>query len=117
MPVSASVDPFYWQNPEQLVSTPTGRKQPSPQRSLETGEIAGVIEDYRLAAQQASWTPRSCGGAPSVRRRCSAPSACSEPPDRPGVSVLGSGLPTLALLYWLIVSRRDAQQITAGVAD
>jgi len=37
MPVSASVDPEYWQNPSRLISTPNGWMQPSPHRALEKG--------------------------------------------------------------------------------
>ena len=52
-PVSASVDPSYWQDASNLVSTPSGWKQPSPHRALETAEIAGIVEDYRKAAARA----------------------------------------------------------------
>lgn len=52
-PVSASVDPSYWQDSSHLTSTPHGWVPPSPHRALETGEIAGVIEDYRRAAERA----------------------------------------------------------------
>ena len=52
-PVSASVDPDYWQDPSHLTSTPGGWVQPSPHRALTQAEIAGVIEDYRLAAMRA----------------------------------------------------------------
>jgi N-ethylmaleimide reductase len=53
MPVSASVDPSYWEDEKNLVSTPSGWKQPSPHRALEIDEIPGVIEAYRLAARRA----------------------------------------------------------------
>lgn len=53
MPVSASVDPAYWQNPHHLVSIPAGWVQPSPHRALAKAEIAGIVEDYRAAAQRA----------------------------------------------------------------
>jgi N-ethylmaleimide reductase len=53
MPVTASVDPTYWQNPAQLVSTPDGWIQPSPHRALEIPEIAAIVEDYRKAAERA----------------------------------------------------------------
>ncbi len=53
MPVSASVDPAYWQNASHLVSTPGGWVQPSPHRALATQEIALIVEDYRKAAQRA----------------------------------------------------------------
>src|ERR1700744_4337552 len=52
-PVTASVDPAYWQNKDHLVSTPGGWVQPSPHRSLERDEIALIVEDYRRAAQRA----------------------------------------------------------------
>jgi N-ethylmaleimide reductase len=52
-PVTASVDPSYWQNSAHLVSTPSGWQQPSPHRALETAEIAGIVEDYRKAAERA----------------------------------------------------------------
>ncbi len=53
MPVSASVDPSYWQDPNNLVSSPSGWAQPSPHRALELGEIAGIVADYGKAAQRA----------------------------------------------------------------
>jgi len=53
MPVSASVDPAYWQNPSQLVSTPSGWIQPSPHRALSAAEIPLIVEDYRNAAERA----------------------------------------------------------------
>jgi N-ethylmaleimide reductase len=49
-PVSASVDPAYWQNPSHLVSTPGGWVSPSPHRALSVAEIALIVEDYRQAA-------------------------------------------------------------------
>jgi N-ethylmaleimide reductase len=52
-PVSASVDPAYWQNPTHLVSAPSGWVQPSPHRALSVTEIPGIIEDYRRAAERA----------------------------------------------------------------
>jgi N-ethylmaleimide reductase len=52
-PVSASVDPSYWQDPTHLVSTPYGWIQPSPHRALSVSEIAAIIEDYRKAAERA----------------------------------------------------------------
>lgn len=52
-PVSASVNPEYWQNADHLVSTPHGWSQPSPHRALEIPEIAAIVEDYRKAAQRA----------------------------------------------------------------
>ena len=52
-PVSASVDPSYWNNPENLVSTPHGWAQPSPHRALWLEEIPGIVRDYRMAAANA----------------------------------------------------------------
>ena len=52
-PVSASVDPAYWANPDHVVSTPDGWSQPSPHRALAVGEIANIVEDYRAAAKRA----------------------------------------------------------------
>ncbi len=52
-PVSASVDPTYWENPNHLVSIPSGWVQPSPHRALALEEIAGIVADYREAAKHA----------------------------------------------------------------
>lgn len=52
-PVSASVNPAYWNDTSHLVSAPNGWVQPSPHRALETAEIAGIVEDYRKAAERA----------------------------------------------------------------
>jgi N-ethylmaleimide reductase len=52
-PVSASVDPAYWQNSSHVISTPDGWVQPSPHRALLTSEISGIVEDYRKAAKRA----------------------------------------------------------------
>jgi N-ethylmaleimide reductase len=52
-PVSSSVNPEYWQDPKILESTPHGWRQPSPHRALLITEIAGIIEDYRKAAEHA----------------------------------------------------------------
>ena len=52
-PVSASVDPTYWQNTDHLTSTPGGWVPPSPHRALERVEIAGIVNDYRMSAQRA----------------------------------------------------------------
>jgi N-ethylmaleimide reductase len=52
-PLSASVDPSYWEDPNQLVSAPSGWVQPSPHRALDISEIPGVVEDYRKAATRA----------------------------------------------------------------
>jgi N-ethylmaleimide reductase len=53
VPVSASVDPAYWQNPSRLISTPSGWIQPSPHRALARSEIAGVVEEYGEAVERA----------------------------------------------------------------
>ena len=53
VPVSASIDPDYWAAPSHLVSIPGGWAQPSPHRSLTVAEIAGIVEDYRRAAERA----------------------------------------------------------------
>ena len=52
-PVSASVDPTYWENPNHLVSIPGGWVQPSPHRTLAVEEIPGIVEDYREASKRA----------------------------------------------------------------
>ena len=52
-PVTASVDPTYWADPNIVVDTPDGFLQTSPHRALETGEIAGILEQYRAAARKA----------------------------------------------------------------
>jgi N-ethylmaleimide reductase len=52
-PVSASVDPAYWQNASHQVSIPGAWVQPSPHRALSVPEVKGIIEDYRRAAQRA----------------------------------------------------------------
>ena len=52
-PVSASVNPSYWQDGDRLTSTPHGWVKPSPHRALEISEIHGIVEDYRKAAEHA----------------------------------------------------------------
>jgi N-ethylmaleimide reductase len=52
-PVSASVNPDYWNDASHLISGPSGWAQPSPHRALEVTEIAGIVEDYRAAAARA----------------------------------------------------------------
>ena len=52
-PVSASVDPAYWQHPSHLVSIPGGWVQTSPHRALTIAEIGGIVQDYRRAAERA----------------------------------------------------------------
>jgi len=52
-PVSASVDPTYWMNPNHLVSIPGGWVQPSPHRALSAEEIAAIVQDYGEAAKRA----------------------------------------------------------------
>jgi N-ethylmaleimide reductase len=53
MPVSASVDPSFWQDGSHVVATPNGWTQPSPHRALEIAEIAAIVKDYRRAAERA----------------------------------------------------------------
>jgi N-ethylmaleimide reductase len=52
-PVSASVNPEYWDDPDKLTSTPKGWVQPSPHRALQISEIAGIVDDYGKAALRA----------------------------------------------------------------
>src|ERR1700756_5729287 len=52
-PVTASVDPAYWADPDIFVVTPDGFSRPSPHRALETAEIAVLVEQYRTAAVNA----------------------------------------------------------------
>ena len=52
-PGTASVNPSFWENPAQLVSTPGGWISPSPHRALTIPEITAIIEDYRKAARRA----------------------------------------------------------------
>ena len=52
-PVSASVNSAYWANPNHLVSIPSGWVQPAPHRALTVPEIAGIVADYRHAAERA----------------------------------------------------------------
>jgi N-ethylmaleimide reductase len=52
-PVSASVNPDYWQDKSHLTSTPGGWVPPSPHRALDIAEIPGIVEDYRRAAERA----------------------------------------------------------------
>ena len=52
-PVTASVDLTYWADPSIVVDTPDGFQQTSPHRAVETAEIAGILEQYRAAAQNA----------------------------------------------------------------
>lgn len=61
-PVTASVDPAYWQHPGHLVSIPGGWVQPSPHRALSVAEIADIVEDYR-SGYPASSSPRSSKGS------------------------------------------------------
>jgi N-ethylmaleimide reductase len=54
MPVSASVNPSYWENGlDHLVSAPSGWVSPSPHRALDISEIPGIVDDYRKAAIRA----------------------------------------------------------------
>jgi N-ethylmaleimide reductase len=52
-PVSASVDPSFWANPNIVVSTPQGFALPSPHRALEVTEIHEIVAQYRAAAVNA----------------------------------------------------------------
>ena len=52
-PVTASVNPGYWQDKSHLVSTPGGWTQPSPHRALEVNEIRRIVDDYQAAARRA----------------------------------------------------------------
>jgi N-ethylmaleimide reductase len=52
-PVTASVDPTYWEDPSIVVDTPNGFVQTSPHRALETEEIACIVAQYRAAAVNA----------------------------------------------------------------
>ncbi len=53
VPVSASVNPAYWQDTSHLVLAPSGWTLPSPHRALDISEIPGIVEDYRRAAARA----------------------------------------------------------------
>jgi 2,4-dienoyl-CoA reductase-like NADH-dependent reductase (Old Yellow Enzyme family) len=53
MPVSASVNPSYWEDASHIVSAPSGWIKPSPHRALDIAEIPGIVEDYRRAAERA----------------------------------------------------------------
>jgi N-ethylmaleimide reductase len=52
-PVTSSVDPNYIRDETIRVSIPQGWAHPSEHRALEIGEIRGIIEDYRKAAERA----------------------------------------------------------------
>lgn len=52
-PVTATVNPDYWQDTSHVVSTPGGWTTPSPHRALELSEIPAIVEDYRKAAARA----------------------------------------------------------------
>ena len=53
-PVTASVNPAYWEDKSHLVSTPSsGWTQPSPHRALEVDEIHRIVDDYQAAAKRA----------------------------------------------------------------
>jgi N-ethylmaleimide reductase len=47
------VDASYWEDPNHLVSAPSGWVQSSPHRALDISEIPGIVEDYRKAAARA----------------------------------------------------------------
>jgi N-ethylmaleimide reductase len=53
MPVSASVNPDYWEHSDHLVSIPGGWVQSTPHRALTVPEIATIVQDYRRAAERA----------------------------------------------------------------
>src|SRR5260221_6763771 len=53
MPVAPSVVPSYWLDATPSISTPGGWVKPSSHRALDTSEIPGIVEDYRLAAEHA----------------------------------------------------------------
>jgi N-ethylmaleimide reductase len=53
MPVSASVNPEYWENKSVVVSTPNGFTLPSPHRALEVEGICAIVEQFCLAAKNA----------------------------------------------------------------
>ena len=52
-PVTASVNPSYWGDPNIQVVTPDGFVQPSPHRALTTAEIADIVGQYRSASTNA----------------------------------------------------------------
>jgi N-ethylmaleimide reductase len=52
-PVSASVDPTFWANENVVVSTPDGFTLPSPHRALEVPDILEIVDQYRVAAENA----------------------------------------------------------------
>lgn len=52
-PVSASVDPSYWESADHPVSTPAGWVPPSPHHALAIPEIQSIVQDYRRAAERA----------------------------------------------------------------
>jgi hypothetical protein len=51
--VAPSVILEYTQDSTPSVSTPSGWVKPSPHRALDISEIAGIVEDYRKAAERA----------------------------------------------------------------
>ncbi|NKJ39563.1 alkene reductase [Rhizobium sp. SG570] len=52
-PVTASVDPAYWADANNVIDAPDGFKPVSPHRALNTDEISTIVEQYRQAAQNA----------------------------------------------------------------
>ncbi len=52
-PVTASVDPSYWEDKSIVVSTADGFTLPSPHRALAIEEIHGIVDLYRVAAENA----------------------------------------------------------------
>lgn len=53
-PVSPSLDPTFWANPANTVSTANGYAPVSPHRALGTDEIPSVVEEFGLAARNAA---------------------------------------------------------------
>jgi N-ethylmaleimide reductase len=52
-PVTASVNPSFLEDESVIVTTPDGLVRPSAHRALEIEEIAGVVEQFRIAAANA----------------------------------------------------------------
>jgi len=52
-PGTASLNPTYWQDKTNVVSTPTGWSPPSPHRALTITEVQEIVGEYREAALRA----------------------------------------------------------------
>jgi N-ethylmaleimide reductase len=52
-PITASIDSSFWANENIVVSTPNGFKLPSPHRALETDEVSSIVDQFRVAAENA----------------------------------------------------------------